>query len=186
MMNVMEYMGKTVEVELSGKTVVKGTLIDVGADLIVLYSAPRYFYIPNLHIQMMKEAEQPLVTGPEPITATPIAAEDATLSFRKILDHARGCFVEIYVSGNKTIHGYVTSLMNDYFFFYSPAYKSMYVSLQHVKWVVPYDQSTTPYSLSNQHFPVNPATAPLSRTFEQQCKKLEGQLVVFDLGDRPD
>jgi hypothetical protein len=114
---------------------------------------------------------------------TPYEQGTGQLSFRKVLDNARGRFVELYVSGNKTIHGYLTSLMNDYFLFYSPAYRTMYVSLQHVKWMIPYQDSVTPYSLPNHHFPLHPSTAPLSRTFEQQCKKLEGQLVVFDLGD---
>jgi hypothetical protein len=93
--------------------------------------------------------------------------------------------LEIYVTDNKSIHGYLSSVMNDYFAFHSPAYQTIFISLNHVKWVIPYPVNVTPYSLSNQYFPVNPSSMPLSRTFEQQCKRVEGNLVVFDLGDHP-
>jgi len=186
MWNLSDLLGKFVYIEISGKTSCKGVLVDVGTDIVVLYSDERYFYIPLVHVQHIKvDTDSSAPMGLESLPATPFDSVHDQISYRKIIDNARGRFVEIYVSGNKTIHGYITSLMNDYFLFYSPSYKTMYVSLQHVKWIIPYHLNITPYLLSNQHFPMNPSTIPLSRTFEQQCKKLEGQLVVFDLGDQP-
>lgn len=73
--------------------------------------------------------------------------------------------------------------MNDYFVFYSPVYKTMFISMNHVKWLIPYPQDAAPYSLSNQHLPVNPVSMPLARTFESQCERLENHIIVIDGGD---
>lgn len=181
MNDLHQFIGKQVEVEISGNNFYTGTLIDVGSDLIVLFHEQRFFYIPLVHVQNLKgsqtnnEADNP----PE----VPIDYQTDSLSFRKILQHAKGSFVEIYITGNKSIHGYLTSIMNDYFVFYSPIYKAMFVSMNHLKWLIPYSPDLTPYSLNKQPLPIVNIT--LSRTFAEQCKKLEGSLVVFDLGDNP-
>ncbi|HIW33901.1 MAG TPA: DUF2642 domain-containing protein [Candidatus Paenibacillus intestinavium] len=158
-----------------------GTLIDIGTDLIVLFSENRFFYIPFVHVQNIKgSTTNNEVDNPPEV---PIDNQTDTLSFRKILQHAKGSFVEIYIGGNKSIHGYLTSIMNDYFVFYSPIYKAVFVSMNHLKWLIPYGNNVTPYSLINQPLPLINIT--LSRTFAEQCKKLEGSLVVFDFGDNP-
>ena len=90
------------------------------------------------------------------------------------------------VEGNRTIHGYLTSIMNDYFVFYSPAHKVMYISMNHVKWLIPYIKNTTPYSLSNEKLPVKPTSLSLARTFTEQCKRLENNMVILDNGDHPE
>ena len=89
----------------------------------------------------------------------------------------------MYVTGNKSIHGYLTSIMNDYFVFYSPVYKTVYISMNHVKWLIPYPENATPYSLDPQSLPGYQAKIPLARSFDEQCKKLENRLVVIDGGD---
>ncbi|GAA3321424.1 hypothetical protein GCM10020331_037210 [Ectobacillus funiculus] len=63
----------------------------------------------------------------------------------------------------------------------------MLISLQHLKWLIPYNlKKTPPYTLSNEKLPVIPAAAPLLRSFEEQVKKKwEGELVVFDIGEDP-
>ncbi|MGV3465153.1 MAG: DUF2642 domain-containing protein, partial [Heyndrickxia sp.] len=43
----------------------------------------------------------------------------------------------------------------------------------------------TPYTLENKDLPVVPTNFPLARSFEEQLKKYEGKLLVFDLGDNP-
>jgi hypothetical protein len=182
-----QFINKQVEVEISGKYhIFKRKLIDVGLDLLVLYHELRFYYIPLVHVQNLKEILQS-DDGDEADNSSvlPIDYQTDGLSYRKILNHAKGLFVEIYVTGNKSIHGYLTSIMNDYFLFYSPVYKAMFVSMNHLKWLIPYYPELTPYSLSNQSLPVNPVNISLSRTFEEQCKKLTGNLVVFDLGDNP-
>ena len=109
-----------------------------------------------------------------------------TISFRKILTNAKGSFVSLYIAGNKTIHGYLTSVMNDYFVFYSPAHKVMYISMNHLKWFIPYNKNISPYSLNNDSLPVNPTSISLARTFTEQCKKLENHIVILDNGDHPE
>jgi hypothetical protein len=178
-------IGKNVDVEISGKNYCNGILVDAGLDIIVVYdnTASSFYYIPVVHIQRLKETriEETFGFGPPP--EKPIESDSHSISFRKILTNAKGQFVQIYVTGNKSIHGYLTSIMNDYFVFYSPVYKTLFISMDHVKWLIPYEQDATPYSLSNQHLPVNPISVPLARTFEEQCKKLENQIIVIDGGN---
>lgn len=182
-MRVLEqFVGKQVIVEISGNTVCEGRLIDLGLDLLVLANDQKFFYIPLVHVQNVIFDAESSGERTEPSNAS-IDYQTENLSFRKILTNAKGRFVEIYVTGNKTIHGYLTSIMNDYFVFYSPVYKTMFVSMNHLKWLIPYQSNLTPYSLNSQLLPVSPTQITLSKSFEEQCKKLEGKLVVFDLGD---
>jgi hypothetical protein len=187
-MNILhQFINKQVEIEISGKYhIFTGKLIDIGLDLIVLFHEQRFYYIPLVHVQNLKVISQSN-DGDEAdnLPDEPIDYQTENLSYRKILNQARGLFVEIYVSGNKSIHGYLTSIMNDYFLFYSPIYKAMFISMNHLKWLIPYRPDLTPYSLSNQSLLLNPVNISLSRTFEEQCKKLVGNLVVFDLGENP-
>ena len=144
-----------------------------------------FLYIPFVHIQRLKEIEYyEEDTSYDPPSEKPIETE--AISYRKTLMTAKGMFVKVYVTGNKSIHGYLTSIMNDYFVFHSPAYKTMFVSMDHVKFLIPYPPNTTPYSLDNQHFPLNPPPSPLARTFEEQLKKFENQLIILDGGDIPE
>ncbi|MEH7176923.1 DUF2642 domain-containing protein [Neobacillus vireti] len=181
-----DLIGKNIEIELSGKNFYTGTLIDSGLDIIVLYvgRSQRFYYIPTVHIQRVKEEKEDqnsfVYELPE---EKPLKPDSLTISFRGILNNSRGRFVEVYVTGNKSIHGYLTSIMNDYFVFYSPIYKTVFISMGHVKWLVPYPEHSAPYSINNQTLPASPASIPLARSFEDQCKKLENQLVVIDGGD---
>jgi hypothetical protein len=182
--NFNDYIGKQVDIEVSGKNPFTGILINCGLDIVVIYYEQRFLYIPLVHIQQLKLStllQDEVVDIPE----EPVDYQAETVSYRKGLNHVRGRFIEIYVTGNRSIHGYLTSIMNDYFVFYSPVYKTMFVSLNHLKWFIPYHQNVTPYSLSDQSLPFQPAPITLSRTFKEQCKKFEGKLVVFDLGDHP-
>jgi hypothetical protein len=182
---ISNYIGKQVDIEITGKTTFVGILIDVGLDIIVLFDGKQYLYIPLLHLHNVK------ISSNEPIEiihqdTQPFSDDTDTISYRKTLNNAKGIFVEIYVTGNKSIHGYITNILNDYFVFYSPVYKTLFISLHHLKWIIPYSSSLTPYTLSNEVLPVQPLGIPLSRTFEDQLKKYEGKLVVFDTGDQPD
>ncbi|GGJ66463.1 hypothetical protein GGR02_001637 [Anoxybacillus voinovskiensis] len=177
-------LGKQVRVEVSGGTIVQGVLVDVGPDIVVIYTGKEYLYIPHLHIHHIKLHIDPANQISSPFPEIPLQ-EETNISYRKTLVNAKGRFVEIYVIGNKTIHGYITSVLNDYFVFYSPVYKTMFISLQHLKWLIPYQKSITPYTLGNDLLPVQPTTLALQRSLEEQLKKTEGQLVIFDIGDHP-
>ncbi|MCM3729867.1 DUF2642 domain-containing protein [Neobacillus cucumis] len=184
-MDFEDLLGKNIEVEISGGTFHKGTLVDSGLDIIVVFDGKNqhFLYIPFIHVQKLKEIsfdDEGYYYSPPP-SERPIEAE--VISFRKALTIAKGLFVQVYVTGNKPIHGYVTSIMNDYFVFHSPLYKAMFISMNHVKFVIPYPPNTTPYSLDNQKLQLNPPSTSLARSFEEQLKKVENQLVILDGGE---
>ncbi|PLT35303.1 DUF2642 domain-containing protein [Bacillus sp. V5-8f] len=181
-------VGEEVKVEISGQTTFSGLLIDIGLDILVLYNGKNYLFIPFMHMHNLKKWNKSDDRAPteKPDESWSYEDEKESISYRKILKNAKGQFMEIFVTGNKSIHGYITNVLNDYICFYSPVYKTIFISMQHVKWLTPYNSDITPYTLSKTLLPVIPASVPLARTFEEQIKKYEGQLLVFDTGDHPD
>jgi hypothetical protein len=180
----IDLIGKTIEVEISRDIFLKGTLLDSGLDIIVMYDDKNqnFLYIPFVHVQKLKETildEED--SSYQPPSERPI--ETDLISFRKALMIAKGLFVQVYVTGNKSIHGYLTSIMNDYFVFHSPVYKTMFIAMKHVKWLIPYPPNATPYSLNNEDLPLMPVSTPLARSFDEQLKKFENQLVIIDGGE---
>jgi hypothetical protein len=180
--DLLELRDKYIDIEISGGSIHRGILIDFGLDIVVIYDCKnhRFLYIPFVHIQQLKEILIQDDTFYDPPSEKPITPD--SISYRKILMSAKGLFVEVFVTGNKSIHGYLTSIMNDYFVFHSPAYKTMFISMNHVKWLIPYPPNTTPYSLVNQNLYIKPVSATLARSFEEQLKKLENQLIIIDGG----
>ncbi|WP_153126831.1 DUF2642 domain-containing protein [Peribacillus tepidiphilus] len=175
-------IGQTLSIEVSGKNILNGILIDAGNDVIVLFNGIDFVYIPLLHIQNFKISrtnEYQIMPSTEPPT---IETED-DLSLRKVLTSAKGMFTEIYVTGNQRIQGYITSIMNNYFVFNSPVYKTMFITLNHLKWLIPYSQNQKPYGLSNKDLPYSPSNISLARTFDVQLEKLIGELVIFNIGE---
>ncbi|WP_234400731.1 DUF2642 domain-containing protein [Virgibacillus senegalensis] len=175
-----KYVMKNLQLEISGKKIVKGKLLEVGSDIIVLYDGNDFLYIPSIHIQHVFEEDEEDIQLDEALFPP-----DGNLSFRKTLTNAKGIFSEIFVTGSLSIHGYVTSILNDYFVFYSPVYKTMYIPFQHLKWLIPYDDNRTPYALEKEKLPVNPLSVSLSRTFYIQLEKFIGNIIVIDLGFKP-
>ncbi|MDN3016872.1 DUF2642 domain-containing protein [Paenibacillus sp. BSR1-1] len=183
LIDLVDLIGKDIEVEISGGKLHKGTLLDSGLDIIVVYDAKNhsYLYIPFTHVQRLKETildEEYSSTEPP---SNPIDTD--VISFRKALTYAKGMFVQVYVSSNKSVYGYVTSIMNDYFVLQSPVYKTLFISMNHVKWLIPCPPKTTPYSLKSENIDMMPKAAPISRSFDEQLKKFENQLVIIDGGD---
>ena len=184
LIDFIDLIGKTIEVEISRDIFLKGTLLDSGLDIIVMYDDKNqhFLYIPIVHVQQLKET---ILDKKDPSYQRPSERpiETDLISFRKALMIAKGLFVQVYVTGNKSIHGYLTSIMNDYFVFHSPVYKTMFIAMKHVKWLIPYPPNATPYSLNNEHLPFQPVTTPLARSFDEQLKKFENQLVIIDGGE---
>jgi hypothetical protein len=176
--------GKYIKLEISGKKYISGLLCDIGSDLWVVFNGVDYLYIPIIHIQnwqFMKQDEIDEITfSDEP---TPIYNHNEEISLRKTFTAAKGIFTEIYVTSNQSLHGYIISIMNNYFVFYSPIYKIMFISLNHLKWLIPYSNNQRPYGLSNANLPVNPSNITFARSFEVQIEKLTGELVVFNIGE---
>jgi hypothetical protein len=184
MSGMNELVGKVVELELSGNAIRVGMLIDYGRDLLVIYDKVHYVYIPFGHIQNIRLAKDTDEPGSEPAGQT-LEAENE-LSYRKILIESKGMFVQLFVSGNQSIHGYVTSVMTDYFVFFSPVHQTLFIPMFHLKWLVPYPENQTPYTLKKEELPAHPTSIKLARTFEEQVGRMVGRIVVFDLGSDPD
>ncbi|HUC91707.1 MAG TPA: DUF2642 domain-containing protein [Paenibacillus sp.] len=177
-------LDKPVEVEVAGKGVpLRGKMIDLGQDIIVIRGASHFYYIPLVHVKQLRPASQEEST--EAVPEMPYEPQSDPISYRKVLFNAKGMFSELYIAGSQSIHGYVTSVMNDYFTFYSPVYHTVIVSLSHLKYLSPYHPDVTPYTLPPEQFPLKPSPISLARTFDQQIRKLIGEFVVLDLGDHP-
>jgi hypothetical protein len=183
-MNLKEHLGKYIKLEIAGKKYLSGILIDIGSDLWVIFNGYDYLYIPTIHIQNWEflkqdEIDEIIITN-EP---TPIYNNNEEISLRKTLTSAKGIFTEIFVTNKQALHGYIISIMNNYFVFYSPIYKTMFISLNHLKWLIPYTNNQRPYGLSNSNLPVNPTNITFARSFEVQIEKLTGKLIVFNIGE---
>lgn len=186
MKSLQSYVGTPIEVEVSGAKWLHGTLAELGSDLIILKIDDKFYYVPFCHVHQIRPSTSTSATLSVTRVPTPIQVNSDSISYRNLLLHMRGKFVEIFVSNKETVHGYVTSVMTNYFAFHSPLYKTVYISLEHLKWLIPYPENVTPYSLEPSQMPTLPSTLTLSRTFEEQCKKMVGSLVAFDFGDKPD
>jgi hypothetical protein len=184
-MKLKDQIGNYMKLEISGNKLVKGILIDIGSDLWVIYNGYDYLYIPTVHIQNWKFLKNDEIDEIITVTddQTPIFNHNEEISLRKTLTAAKGIFTEIYVTSKHALHGYVISIMNNYFVFYSPIYKTMFISLNHLKWLIPYTNNQRPYGLGNANFPVNPSNITFARSFEVQIDKLVGELIVFNIGE---
>lgn len=176
-------LGKTVELEISGLIQRVGILIDYGLD-VVIYDGIHYVYLPSGHIQNIRLVANQTQQITEPDYNR--LEDESDLSYRKVLKASKGMFVEIFVAGNQSIHGYVTSVQTDYFVFYSPVHNTLFIPMFHLKWLIPYPENQSPYTLDKKDLPVNPTRVKLYRTFEEQLKSMEGKIAVFDLGSNPD
>lgn len=187
LMKLKDNIGKYIKLEISGKKFISGLLIDVGSDLWVVFNGYDYLYIPAIHCQNWRYLKQDEIDEFDEITLnyepTPIYNNNEEISLRKTLTAAKGIFTEIYVTSNQALHGYIISIMNNYFVFYSPIYKTMFISLNHLKWLIPYTNNQRPYGLSNANLPVNPSNITFARSFEVQIEKLTGELIVFNIGE---
>ncbi|CAG7630476.1 DUF2642 domain-containing protein [Paenibacillus allorhizosphaerae] len=183
------YIGSLIDLELGEEMKHTGILVDAGSDIVVVYSGHSYVYIPLTHVRHIEpkisDSSSLSNSFKPPSDENPILNEKE-LSYRKMLLHSKGMFVEIFVTGNQSIHGYVTTILTNYFVFYSPVYKTMYIPLLHLKWLIPYPPDQTPYTLERKMLPVAPSGITLARTFEEQLKKLTGKIVVFDTGLQAD
>jgi hypothetical protein len=177
-LNILEnYIHQTMTLHLAGRIKIDGILIEVGSDIIVLYNGEEYMYIPTTHVlHIKKSVESEIILPTDEIDSL------KEISLRKILVNAKGLFTEIFVTPSQSIHGYITNVLSDYFVFYSPVYKTMFIPFHHLKWLTPYQNNQIPYGLEREMLPVHPSNMNLSRTFEIQLQKLIGKIIIIDLG----
>lgn len=187
MRELCHVLHKYVEVEFYDYRVRQGKLIDYGPDLAVLYANKQYCFIPTVQMRRVSERQPSNSKYEDKIRSEQLMNYHRDIvTYRSILQHAKGRFVEIYVEGNKRIHGYLTCVMKDYVVIDSPVYKVTFISLDELIWLVPFPEDITPYSLSHPVMPLHPISISFPRTFMELCKRLVGNLVVFDLGEDPD
>jgi hypothetical protein len=179
---ILGLVNEVVQIQVSGKKQINGTVIDLGSDMIVLFNGTDFVYIPLDHIQSFgvdSDNENDLKAPTEPPSIiTEENKED--FSFGEVLTLAKGKYVEIYVAGSQPLHGHITSIMNNYFVFQSPVYKTMYISLNHLKWLIPYAQNERPYGVDNQTITLQPNDDSLASNFEAQVEKFKNKIVVFN------
>ena len=126
------------------------------------------------------------------LLASTVENDNGIPSIQTILKNAKNTPCEMFISKDITFHGYITNTLDDYLAFYSPVQKMVYIPIQHIKWLIPY-QNTTPYTLNTNitikksplHLKVNPSYISYQPTFEEQLKKEEGNLVILDGGKDP-
>lgn len=164
---------------------VHGRLVEIGQDIFVIRDGSKHIYVPIIHLRELRLLAEGGEGGNAAAADTIFDMNGEPVSYRKILMNAKGIFSEIYITGNQPIHGYLTSVMNDFFVFNSPVYHTVIVPLQQLKYLIPYQPNVTPYTLSPEQFPLRPSSISLARTFDGQLRKLIGEFVIFDLGDNP-
>jgi hypothetical protein len=182
MSDLLKLIGKQIFVEISGRELFTGILIDVGKDILVLFDGDRYLYQPlvNIHRIGLLTNDDNQVSQPD---ETSFSIQMNELTLMDVLNNAKGGYTEIYVTGKLPFQGYIVSIQQDYFTFYSPVQKMMSVSLNHLKWLTPYPKNILPFTMSNLNLPIISASDTLENTFEKQLNKMVGSLVIFDGGN---
>ena len=181
---IQSLVKQVVKLEVSGKRIITGTVIDLGSDMIVLFTGIDFVYIPLNHVQNFKIDFDNENEIEDPAEFPSITREDdkGNLSFGEVLTQAKGKFVEIYVTSDQSLHGCITHVMNNYFVFQSPIYKTMYITIDHLKWLIPYTGNKKPYGLDNHDVLLQKGDELLPSTFEAQVEKLKNEIVVFNMG----
>ncbi|MCM3717551.1 DUF2642 domain-containing protein [Fictibacillus phosphorivorans] len=172
-------LNKQIQLKITGNRF-KGILTDYGNDILVLFDGQTFFYIPLMHVQkvILSEKDNDDINKTEELL---FSQEDSPISYRSILNNAKGLNIQVHILGKETLHGTILHVLSDYIVFYSPVYKLIYIPLAHLKWLTLHEQHT-PYSLQ----PNLPDTPSFSRSFEEQLKKFEDKIAVFDMGEDPD
>lgn len=182
MINLDALLGQTVYAELAGKVCKTGYLIDYGDDLFVLYDGRQYVYIPFLHTQLLtRNTVEDIVI--QPPDQAQIGNQSPKITLREMLTNATGQFLELWATGRQPLHGTLAHLQDDFLVFESPVYKTMYVSLDHLKWFIPFASTHLPYATPLPQATSTVDVSQLPPTFEEQVQRLVGSLVVFDAGE---
>ncbi|WP_110926987.1 hypothetical protein [Bacillus massiliglaciei] len=165
-------VGKSVQVKTIGGLQEEGVLAAWGDDLLIIRQNELDHYIP------VRQVVQ-LILG-DGGKFVPEAERET--SFRKLLMASKGKDIEILLEKDRPLKGYITSVMTNYFVLHSIDYKTVFVPMVHVQRIrfsVGNDcRRMTPW------FPSSNGIS-LSRTWEDQLKKMRGRKVALDLGADP-
>lgn len=178
------YMDQIVELELAPKKTLVGRLVEVGSDIAVLFNGHHFLYVPVAHLLSVKRGESTNANS-EYLTnqSTPLEKDTKLLTLKQIVTNASGIFVELFLAGNHTVYGYIKHIKENYIVFDSPAFKTIYIPIPHIKWLIPH-LNQTPYQMKTgqQLMSSDESFAP---TFDEQVKRFIGKIVLFELGKDP-
>lgn len=184
MINLDDLLGQTVLVKLPGGLEKTGYLIDYGDDILVLFDGRQYVYIPLTHVRKLRAidpAEATFVAQPD---ESQIGTQTPKITLDEMLTNAVGTFIEIWAAGKQPLFGTLLHLGDDDLVLESPIYKTLYVSIAHLKWLIPYASAHLPYSLPLPSPTTTIDLTTVAKTFEEQVKRLVGHVVVFDVGEQ--
>jgi len=175
-----------VEIELSGKKFLKGILIDKSSEIVVLFDGSKFIYISVEHIQQLifNGNNEDNLQAPLDSQSVFVRKNNVDLTLAHILSQARSMYIEIYVVGNQSLHGTISTILNDYFVFHSPIYKTMLIPVQHLKWLIPHTQEQLPYGLAEADFLKQSTNQSFLPDFKNQIAKMKNELVVINLGEK--
>ncbi len=184
---IQNLKNEIIKIEISSGKFLNGAIIDSSSEIIVIYNGKKFVYVPIEHIQTFEidfdnedNIQQPTET---PSIDSKMNNNDMTIV--KILSQAKGMDVEIFVTGNQSLHGTITAIMNDYFVFQSPVYQTIFISNKHLKWLIPYSEHQLPYGLTKEELLIQTSKdQPYASTFNSQIEQLKNKLVVINLGEK--
>ena len=101
---IQSLIKEVVQIEISGKKLINGTLIELGSDVLVLFNGTDFLYIPTSHIQSLTTNltdDVDIEVPPEFPSIITGVDDKEILSIMKVLLQAQEAFVEIYVTGSR-------------------------------------------------------------------------------------
>lgn len=188
MSQIQQFIGEVISLEVAGGRSHQGTLIDFGPDIIVVFDNinHNYLYIPLAHVKYVKLCPQEDAAYEGGDQEKTVNGETGLLSLRNVFEKAKDILLELYVTGNHPVYGYITDVLNNYILFNSPVYRTMAIHINHVKWLALTEPNQTFYSKGRKDLYIEDTLNTIAaQTFAQQLNKLIGQIVVFDMGLEP-
>lgn len=186
MSKLAQYVGAVISLEVAGGRYLKGEVIDFGPDIMVIFDSVNryYYYLPLAHVKYFRLS--PREDGGTDYREKLADNATGSLSLCDVLDKAKDILLELFVTGNHPVYGYISDVLSNYVLFNSPVYKTMAINIDHIKWLALTEKHQTFYSKGRPDLNVeHTLTAVAASTFEQQLHKMTGRIVVFDMGTEP-
>ncbi|ATP38736.1 DUF2642 domain-containing protein [Solibacillus sp. R5-41] len=184
---IQEFDKEIVKMEITGKKILKGKIIDNSSELVVLFDGKEFLYIPVCHIHEIKidYFNEDGLKIPSTFTRDiNFIGKNEEMTFLKVLTKSLGIYLEIHVLNNQPLHGYISNILDDYIVFQSPIYKMMFIPIRHVKIIVPNNQNQKPYLLSDGDFSINVSNENFPSTFDALIGILKNKLTVLNIGEK--
>lgn len=188
MSKLEQYVGEVISLEVAGGRYINGALIDFGPDIMVVFDSMNhyYYYLPLAHVKYFKLNTREDSSGCTDFSGKVMTDEVGLLSLRGVLDKAKDALLEIFVTGNHPIYGYISDVLSNYILFNSPVFKTMAIDVEHIKWLALTEKNQTFYSKGRTDFEVeHTLTSVAAATFEQQLNKMIDKIIVLDMGTEP-